>query len=111
MIPGEPELPARQLICGAPRTDLRPSHGGLLYPEFSPDDYPGQIVPAGTVMARVINPYTFEQLEELVAPHEGAVFWWRVGIRKCNPGEYAYSLGRMEDAEWRENDNEKGAQA
>jgi hypothetical protein len=100
MIPGEPELPARQIVTQAPRHDLRPSHGGMLYPEFSVEKYPDQIVPEGTLMARVVNPYTFEELERLVAPFEGAVFWWRVGNRKCNPGEYAYSLGRMSDAEW-----------
>jgi predicted deacylase len=100
MIDGDPILPDRQFITGAPRHDLRPRHGGMLMPEFSLDEYPDQIVPEGTLMARVVNPYTFEELERLVAPFEGAVFWWRVGNRKCNPGEYAYSLGRMDDAEW-----------
>jgi uncharacterized protein len=103
MVSGEPSLPRKQLITNAPRTDLRPKHGGMLYPKFSVEAYPDQIVPEGTVMARVVNPYTFEELEQLTAPHEGVVFWWRVGIRKCNPGEYAYSLGRLTDAEWIEN--------
>jgi hypothetical protein len=100
MIPGQPVLPDRQFITQAPRYDLRPSHGGMLYPEFSLEKYPDQIVPEGMLMGRVVNPYTFEELERLVAPFEGAVFWWRVGNRKCNPGEYAYSLGRMDTAEW-----------
>jgi predicted deacylase len=100
MIEGDPVLPDRQFIAQAPRSDLRPRDGGLMFPEFSLEDYPDQIVPEGTVMARVVNPYTFEELERLVAPFEGAVFWWRNGIRKCNPGEYAYSMGRLDTVEW-----------
>jgi hypothetical protein len=72
----------------------------MLYPEFTIDQYPDQLVPEGTLMARVVDPYTFEELERLVAPFDGYVLWWRVKNRKCNAGEYAYSFGRADNAEW-----------
>jgi len=100
MISGELVLPDRQFITQAPRIEYRPTHGGMLYPEFSLEQYPDQIVAEGTLLARVFSPYTFEELERFVAPCDAAVFFWPIGKRRFNPGEWAFVLGRMEDAEW-----------
>jgi predicted deacylase len=100
MIEGEPVLPDKQFITQPPRTELRPKNGGIVFPEFSLEEYPDQIVPAGTVLGRLVSPYTFEQLEEFVAPWEAAVSLWCVDQRRFNPGAFAYILGKMDDVEW-----------
>jgi uncharacterized protein len=100
MIAGEPILPDRQFITQPPRTEFRPMSGGLIYPEFSLEQFPDQIVPEGTVLGRVISPYTFEEVERFVAPFEAAVSLWCVGRRRFNPGDFAYLIGRIDDVEW-----------
>jgi uncharacterized protein len=100
MIEGEPILPDRQFITQPPRLDLRPRHGGIIFPEFSLDKYPDQIVPEGTVLGRVISPYTLEEVDRMVAPFESAVLLWYEGTHPCHAGDYGYVIASMEHVEW-----------
>jgi hypothetical protein len=56
-------------------------------------------IPGGTVLGRVVSPYTFETLEELRAPFaRNVVLLLRPGITPVNPGDYGYMLGNLEGA-------------
>jgi uncharacterized protein len=87
MIPGQPELPERFLDFSVyHRVD--PKHGGLLVPEQEKDQF-GRAVTKGEVLARVISPYTFAELEQLVAPCDGIL---SLVPRTCpvRPGDWAF---------------------
>jgi predicted deacylase len=99
MIEGEVVLPDRQLITQPPRLDLRPRHGGIVFPEFSLEQYPDQIVPEGTLLGRVISPYTLEELDRMVAPFEAAVLFWYEGRRPCQAGDYGYVVAALDGVE------------
>jgi uncharacterized protein len=92
------------LLEGAPEPDpprivvrkgigLRPGHGGLLVPEVGLEAL-GKSLPGGTVLARVLSPYTFDVLDVMRAPFDRTeVMMVRDRVSKVHPGEYAYILG------------------
>ena len=98
MLPGEPEgIPAEQTVV-TEMSVIRPHFGGLLYPRLMLKDV-GTIVPQGTLLGMVVNPYTFETLEEFRAPFERSLMiLLRGAITKVHPGDYAYMLGNAAGA-------------
>lgn len=72
---------------------VRPANGGTFVPEIGLEAI-GKTVPGGTVLGRVISPYTFEVLDTLVAPFSKTeILQLRNRISKVHPGEYAYIVG------------------
>jgi len=102
ILEGKPILPREQILLRSdrsPRPVLRPRHGGLFIPGLDPS-WLGKIVKKGTVLGRVISPYTFEVLDELVAPFDKSVIiMMRHGMSRVNPGDYAYTVGDASKAE------------
>jgi predicted deacylase len=97
MLDGRPERPTRQTVVTELVT-LRPGSGGLLYSAIDADRL-GAEVAGGTLLGRVISPYTFEVLEELRAPFaRSVVLLLRAGMTPVNPGDYAYMLGNLAGA-------------
>lgn len=97
MIDGRLELPDRQTVLREIAT-LRPGHGGLMHSELGTDAL-GLEIPRGTLLGRVLSPYTFETLEELRAPFpRNVVLLLRPGITAVNPGDYGYMLGNLDGA-------------
>jgi predicted deacylase len=97
MLDGAPERPARQTVVPE-ITTLRPGHGGLLYSQLT-TGHINQEIPKGTLLGRVVSPYTFETLEELRAPFErNVILLLRSGITPVNPGDYAYMFGNLAGA-------------
>jgi predicted deacylase len=95
MIPGEPIVPEKQIVVTDMRV-IRPHFGGLLYPGLKFKDI-GTIVPRDTLLGTVINPYTFETLEEIRSPLErGLVILIRPAITKVHPGDYAYMIANAD---------------
>jgi predicted deacylase len=45
---------------------MRPRHGGICVPRTTLS--PGQVLPAGTALADIVSPYTFEVLETMTVP-------------------------------------------
>jgi predicted deacylase len=91
MLPGQPELPAQQTVVKEMAT-LYAKTGGVLYPDVRLDQL-GHVVPGGSVLGRVISPYTFEELEVITAPFEqNLMILLRGGITRVNPGDYAYMV-------------------
>ena len=68
MLPGELELPERQVVVEE-LIVLRPHHGGLMLSEVEPSRL-GEEVAQGTTLGRIVSPYTFEELETVTAPFD-----------------------------------------
>jgi len=97
MLDGEVVRPARQTIVNEMAV-IRPRHGGVLYPEVGLDQL-GRVVVGGTLLGRVVSPYTFETLEEIRAPFaRGYMILLRGAITRVNPGDYAYMVANAEGA-------------
>ena len=91
MIDGEVVRPPRQTIV-TEMAVIRPRAGGMLYPEIGLDRL-GQEVRGGTLLGRVVSPYTFETLEEIRAPFDlGYMILLRGGMMRVNPGDYGYMV-------------------
>lgn len=92
VLSGEPG-PSRAEVLVRRGTALRPGYGGLFVPEAGSHAL-GRSVPRGTTLARVISPYTFEELEVLRAPYEPTyIMMSRTRTSRVHPGDYAYLLG------------------
>jgi uncharacterized protein len=97
MLEGEVVRPPEQTIV----TDMaviRPRVGGMLHPAVGLDML-GKEVSGGTVLGRVISPYTFETLEEIRNPFDrGVMILLRGAMMRVNPGDYGYMVANLETA-------------
>jgi predicted deacylase len=97
MIDGEVVRPPSQTIV-TEMAVVRPRVGGVLYPEIGLDQL-GQEVAGGTLLGRVVSPYTFETLEEIRAPFDrGYMILLRGALMRVNPGDYGYMVANAESA-------------
>ena len=88
-----------------PELNLRPSHGGLLVSEKGIEDL-GTVVAKGSVLGRVISPYTFETLDTITAPFEESLLLaatTKMPFRRVNPGDYGYIVADAANTEILEN--------
>jgi predicted deacylase len=93
MIEGEPDLPDSQLVMRGGRTLQRVDQGGLFYPEVGIEGL-STIVEGGTVLSRIYDAHTFEELQVIRAPYEkSAIFQLRPSFGRVNPGDYGYIIG------------------
>ena len=98
MYPGEPVIPKTQWIVKT-RSVTRPKNGGMFYPVVGPE-YINKTVPKGTLIAVIRDPLTMEIIEEMRAPFEETVFLdIRAAMTKVHPGDYAYIMADITDAE------------
>jgi hypothetical protein len=103
MIDGPIQLPKKQFMISGERATVLSRHGGIFNPskEFDHKNLIGKVVDGGTVLARIISPYTFEVLEEIKAPYKRSVIIFnRIGQSRVNPGNYLYDIGDWNTAEW-----------
>jgi uncharacterized protein len=97
MLDGEVVRPPRQTIV-TEMAVIRPRFGGVLYPEIGLDQL-GAEVRGGTLLGRVVSPYTFEALEEIRSPFErGVMILLRGGMMRVNPGDYGYMVANLSTA-------------
>lgn len=103
MIPGEVELPPRQLVFeNAPH--VRPTTAGYLVTRFDPDqlflgEEMGVAVQEGDVLGTVFDPYTLEEVETLRSPVDGVLYI----TRRSGPveaGSHAYAVADFEESHW-----------
>ena len=94
MIDGEVVRPAQQTIV-TEMAVIRPRVGGVLYPEVRLDML-GKEVAGGTLLGRVVSPYTFETLEEIRAPYDrGVMILLRGAMMRVQPGDYGYMVANL----------------
>ncbi len=92
VVKGKPDL-SRARIVVKKGSSLRPKHGGTFEPVCGAEII-GTSVRKGTVLGRVVSPYSFEVLDEIVAPFDKTeIMQVRNRISKVHPGEYAYIIG------------------
>src|SRR5688572_15182572 len=101
MLDGEPAGPPRKYFhFGSRGQRIVPSKGGYLRAGHGPDALMTE-VSKGTVLGTVESPYTFERLEDLIAPEDGVLF----GVARdymVRPGDWAYFVAESNhpDSAW-----------
>jgi len=106
MLGGSPKLPRRQVIVES-ELGIGPKHGGLLFPEITNASI-GETVPKGTVLGRVVSPYSFAELDVLIAPFDSTFILAAPHDDVCyhvNPGagDYGFFVADAGLAKWMEN--------
>jgi predicted deacylase len=99
MLDGTPDIPSPYLTFQGRGHRVAPSVGGYLHPIVSPDSLLKE-VHKGEMLARVMSPYTFEELEVLRSPVNGVLF----GVARpypVQPGDWAYFVADLDDPETR----------
>ena len=95
MLEGAPELPPSQLVVHEMAL-IRPHHGGLLLSTVDASRL-GERVAAGSELARVVSPYTFEVLETMTAPFDPTLLVLvREPVTKVDPGDFGFIVGNGE---------------
>jgi uncharacterized protein len=91
MLDGDPERPGRQVVVDE-LIVLRPHHGGLMLSEVEPARL-GESVAKGTVLGRIVSPYTFEELETVTTPFDPSLLVLvREAVTKVDPGDYGFMV-------------------
>lgn len=101
MIDGEIVRPTKQAVV-QPELNLRPSHGGLVISNFGIKDL-GRVLPKGTVLGKVVSPYSFAELEELTTPFEENLLLatlHRKPFSRVNPGDFGYIVADWSKTTW-----------
>ena len=76
---------------------IRPRRGGWLEPLAPPL---GAVLAAGQPLARIVSPYTFETLEEIVSPFErGVMVMGHLTRNLVEAGDYGFLVGDLATAE------------
>ncbi|HEV7663766.1 MAG TPA: succinylglutamate desuccinylase/aspartoacylase family protein [Chloroflexota bacterium] len=97
MLQGDVERPIEQTIV-TEMAVIRPRLGGMLHPQIGLEQL-GKEVAGGTLLGRVISPYTFETLEEIRAPFDrGVMILLRGGMMRVQPGDYGYMVANLDSA-------------
>lgn len=97
MLAGQVERPPEQTVV-TEMAVVRPRFGGVLYPAIGLDML-GKEVAGGTLLGRVVSPYTFETLEELHAPFDrGVMILLRGAMMRVQPGDYGYMVANLATA-------------
>jgi uncharacterized protein len=92
MLDGEATPPREDQVVVTTLTVVRPRVGGLLQAEVGADRI-GEILPAGTVLGRIVDPATFEELEVLRAPYDPThLVLSRTPVSQVNPGDYGFMV-------------------
>ena len=92
MLDGEMSPQREDQVVVTTLTVVRPRLGGLLQAEVGADRL-GEIIPAGTVLGRVVDPYTFDELQVLSAPYDPTyLVLSRSPVTQVSPGDYGFMV-------------------
>lgn len=98
VVAGSP-MPSQAEVLVRQGTAVRPTRGGFFVPDIG-SEVLGRPVAQGTVLGRVVSPYTFEVLETVRAPYEPSyVMMARTRPSRVQPGDYAFLFGDGATAE------------
>ena len=94
--------PVRQIQFGLKaRREIRPRNSGYLVSHYERPEDLGKLVAAGTKLGEVVDLYSYEMLEELVAPFDGYLFFSRYsGV--VGGGTQAFALAEAAGSKWLE---------
>ncbi|MCG5220049.1 M14 family metallopeptidase [Streptosporangium sp. KLBMP 9127] len=92
MLPGAPVPPPPGQVVVETLTVLRPTVGGTMLSSYGAAQI-GERIPKGTVLARIVSPFTSEELEVLTAPYEPSILvLGREPLTNVTPGDYGLML-------------------
>jgi predicted deacylase len=95
VIEGDVNPPGQQIIVEEIAL-IRPRQAGWLEPLCPPL---GKIIGKGKLLGRIVSPYTFETLEEIVAPYdEGIMILSHLSRNLVESGDYGFMVGNMASA-------------
>ncbi len=78
-------------------TVMRPRHGGICVPRASLT--PGQVLPAGTALADIVSPYSFDVIETMTVPYDdNIVVLCRNVVTRIHPGDYGFMIANRASA-------------
>ena len=86
---GTINLPEKYLVYEAVQR-LNPKRGGLLEPTNKREVF-GRDVTAGELLGVIRSPFTFDIIEELIAPFDGYLAYWARSY-PVRPGEWAFAV-------------------
>jgi predicted deacylase len=95
MLPASSSPEHPQYLCPL-RARVNPTFGGMLQVRVSPSEL-GREVSAGQLLGTVVDPYTFEVLEELRSPGDGWLFYVSRS-KPVRPGDFAIGVMLREGA-------------
>jgi predicted deacylase len=100
MLPGSvEELPRQLRFTPDSRKEVNPTRGGYLESFFQRPDELGTRIARGTTLGRLIDMYSLEVVEELVAPVDGYLFFSRYsGV--VDAGTKAFALAEEAGSQW-----------
>jgi predicted deacylase len=76
---------------------MRPRVGGICVPRATLS--PGQVLGAGTPLADIVSPYTFEVLETMTTPYDdNIVVLCRNFVTRIHPGDYGFMIANRATA-------------
>jgi len=100
MIEGAPSTEKRQLVFPPKaRYEANPCNGGYLISEFQKADELGELVKKGTLLGRMIDIHTLENIEELRAPVDGLLVFSRYS-GAVDAGTKSFALAEIAQSEW-----------
>jgi predicted deacylase len=81
------------------RREIRPRHSGYLVSQFERPEDLGRLIQGGTRLGEVIDLYSYQVLEELIAPCDGHLFFSRYsGV--VGGGTQAFALAEAAKSQW-----------
>jgi len=99
MLKGAMKPPAQLHFDLKARREIRPRHSGYLVSRFERPDDLGKLVKKGIKLGEVIDLYSYQVLEELVAPCDGHLFFSRYsGV--VGAGTQAFALAEAATSKW-----------
>jgi hypothetical protein len=92
----------RQLHFGLKsRREIRPRHSGYLASDYERADDLGRLVTGGSKLGEVVDIYSYDVLEELMAPCDGYLFFSRYsGV--VGAGTQAFAIAEAATSQWLE---------
>jgi len=97
LIDGAKAPPPQVRFDLAARRELRPRNSGYLESLFERPSDVGRLLPAGTLLGRIVDLYSYEVLEEIVTPFEGYLFFSRYS-GTVSAGTQAFALAEAAKA-------------
>jgi len=97
--------PRQLMFAGKARKEANPTRGGFLESCFQSPAELGKPVAKGTVLGRIIDMATLEEVEELVAPVDGHLFFSRYS-GAIDAGTKAYAIAEETQSRWLEHDED-----
>ena len=93
MVDEAPAPPMAQIVVNA-ITYVRPTRGGFLVTEAPPL---GEEIAGGSVLGRVVSPYTFEELEVIRSAFDrGIMILSHLTTNLVQPGDFSYMVGDLD---------------